>query len=133
MSHYLSRPALSWDAILDITKVEFELISDAGMYLLFRNGIKGQVLYISKRYSKANKRYLKSYDPKQASKRIIYLDTNSLCDYAMSKVLPASRFKWNDPKKFNLNKYSNNSSTGCVLEVDHIILKNYVNYIMIIL
>ena len=27
-SHYLSAPALSWDAILSVTKVEVDLISD---------------------------------------------------------------------------------------------------------
>ena len=36
----------------------------------------------------------------------------------MSKFLPTSRFKRIDPKKFGLNKYTNNSSKGCVLEVD---------------
>ena len=36
----------------------------------------------------------------------------------MSKFLPTSGFKWIDPKDFDLNKYSSNSSTGCVLEVD---------------
>ena len=27
-------------------------------------------------------------------------------------------FKWIDPKEFDLNKYTSNSSKGCVLEVD---------------
>ena len=36
----------------------------------------------------------------------------------MSKFLPRSGFKWIDPKEFTLNKYTNNSSKGCVLEVD---------------
>ena len=36
----------------------------------------------------------------------------------MCKFLPTSGFKWIDPKDFDLNKYSSNSSTGCVLEVD---------------
>ena len=40
---------------------------------------------------------MKSYDPKQESKNIIYLDTNKLYGYAMSKFLPASDFKWIDP------------------------------------
>ena len=35
----------------------------------------------------------------------------------MSKFFPASGFKWID-KKFDLNKYTSNSSKGCVLEVD---------------
>ena len=36
----------------------------------------------------------------------------------MSKFLPTSGFKWIDPKKFDLNKYTSNRSKGCVLEVD---------------
>ena len=61
---------------------------------------------------------MKSYDPKQESKHIIYLDANNLYGYAMSKFLPTSGFKWIDPKKFHLNKYTSNSLKGCVLEVD---------------
>ena len=34
-SHCFSGPTLSWDAMLAITKVELELILDAGMYLCF--------------------------------------------------------------------------------------------------
>ena len=34
------------------------------------------------------------------------------------KVLPTSRFKWIDPKEFDLNKYTNSSSKGCVFKVD---------------
>ena len=36
----------------------------------------------------------------------------------MSKFLPTSGFKWIDPKEFDLNKYTNNSSKRCLLEVD---------------
>ena len=36
----------------------------------------------------------------------------------MSKFLPRSGFKWIDPKEFDLNKYTSNSSKGCVLKVD---------------
>ena len=36
----------------------------------------------------------------------------------MFKFLPTSVFKWIDPKEFNLNKYTSNSSKGHVLEVD---------------
>ena len=36
----------------------------------------------------------------------------------MSKFLPASGFKWVDPKEFDLNTYTSNSSKGCVFEVD---------------
>ena len=34
-SHYLSTPALTWDAILIMTKVELDLISVVDVYLFF--------------------------------------------------------------------------------------------------
>ena len=34
------------------------------------------------------------------------------------KFLPTSGFKWIDPKEFDLNKYTSNSSEGCLLQVD---------------
>ena len=90
-SQGLTAPALSWDAMLNMTKVELELISDADMYLFFGKCIWGGVSYISKKHSKF-------YDPKQESKYIIYLDANNLYSYAMSKFLPTSGFKWIHPK-----------------------------------
>ena len=60
--HYLSAQALSWDVMLNITKVELELISDSGMYLLFEKSKRGSVSYICQRYSQASNKYLKSYD-----------------------------------------------------------------------
>ena len=34
------------------------------------------------------------------------------------QCLPVSGFKLVNPKEFDLNKYTNNSSKGCVLNVD---------------
>ena len=36
----------------------------------------------------------------------------------MSKFLPTSGFKRINPEEFDLNKYNNKSSKGCVLEAD---------------
>ena len=102
-SHYLSAPGLSWDAMLKMTKIKLQLISDPEMYIFFEKGTRDGISYISTRYSKANNKYFKSYDPKQESKHIIYLDVNNVYGYAMSKFLPTSGFKWIDPKEFNLN------------------------------
>ena len=54
---------------------------------------KYEIKTMNYRYSKVNNNYLKSYDPKKESKHIIYLDTNNLYGYAMSKFLPKSGFK----------------------------------------
>ena len=94
-----------------MTKVELQLISDPGMYIFFEEGTRSGVSYISNRYSKTNNKYLKSYDPKQESKHIIYLDANNLYGYAMSKFLPTSGFKWIDPKEFYLNEYKSVSQS----------------------
>ena len=109
--------------VLNMTKEELELITDPDMYIFFEKGMWGGVSYISSSYSKVNNKYLKSYDSKQESKHIIHLDTNNLYGYAMSKFLPASRFKWIDLKEFDLNKYAINNSKGCVLENDFEYLK----------
>ena len=80
--------------------------------------MRGGVSYSSNRYSKANNKNLKSYNPKQVSYYIRYLDVNNLYGYAMSKFPPTNGFKRMDPREFDLNRYASNSSKGCVLEVD---------------
>ena len=117
-SHYLSETDLSWDAMLKMTKNEPELIPEPEMFIFFEKGTSGRISYIPNKYSRANNKYLKAYDPKQESKHVIYLDTNKLYGYTMSKFLPTSGFKWIDPKVFDLNKCTSSSSKRCVLEVD---------------
>ena len=63
------------------------------MYIFFEKGTRGRISYISNRYSKANNKYLKSYDPKEESKHIIYLDANNSYYYPMSKFLPTNGLK----------------------------------------
>ena len=101
-----------------MTKIKLELISDPDLYMFFGKGMSSGVSYIANRYSKANNMYLKSYEPKEESKHVIYLDANNLYGYAISKFLPTSSFKWIDPKEFEIHKYTSNSSKGCVIEVD---------------
>ena len=51
-SHYFSSPGLSWDAILKMTGIKLELISNTDMHLFIEKGMRGGISYISKRYSK---------------------------------------------------------------------------------
>ena len=116
---YLSAPAWSCDAMLNMTKVKSELIPDPDMFIFFWKSMRVGVSYSSNGYSKANQYLLhpKSYDPKQESKHVIYLDAN-LYSYAISKFIPASGFTRIDPKKSDLIKYTSNSWRGCILKVD---------------
>ena len=79
--------------MFNMAKIHLELISDSDMYLFFEKGMRGRLYNISKRYSKANSKYLKPYDRKQESKHIIQFDANNLHGHAMSKVLPTGGFK----------------------------------------
>ena len=98
--------------MLKMTEIRLELISDIDMYLFVEKGIRGDISYIAKRFSKANNKYMQSYDDKKPSKYIINLDENNLYDWAMSQYLPYSGFKWLSLKeidKFCLNSIDENS------------------------
>ena len=84
--------------MLNMTKVELELIPDPNMCIFTEKGTRGGVSYISNRYSKVNNNYLKSHNPKQESKHNIYSGANNLYGYVMSKFLRTSGLKWTDPK-----------------------------------
>ena len=76
--HYFSSPGLSWDAVLKMTKIKLEPISDIDMYLFVEKGLRGGISYICKRFSKANNKDMKNSNPKNLSKYITYLDENNL-------------------------------------------------------
>jgi len=71
---------------------------------------------ISKRYSKANNKYMgKKFNPNEKSKFIQYLDANNLYGWAMSLPLPVSGFRWMDENDLeNWIEFSD----GCNLEVE---------------
>ena len=73
--HYFSAPGLSWDAMLKMTKVELEKISDPDKYMFFEQGMRGGVSYINKRYSKASKNV-----------NILYLDMNNYMDVQWDNI-----------------------------------------------
>ena len=52
--HYLSVPALSWESMLRMTRVQLNLVSDIDIYLLFEKDMAGHFSYIFKRYRKVN-------------------------------------------------------------------------------
>ena len=76
--HYFTSPGLSWDAMLKMTDIKLELMTDIDMFQFIEKGLRGGISYIANRYGKANNKYMKNYDPKAPSKYIMYLDANNL-------------------------------------------------------
>ena len=116
--HYFSAPGLSWDAILKMTDVKLEKISDIHQYLFIEKGRREGISYIPKRYAKANNKYMWDYDPNKQSTFITYLDKNNLYGWTMSKYLPYGKFeglKNVDELDMSINE---KSDVGYILEVD---------------
>ena len=113
-AHYFTAPGLAWDACLKITGVELELLSDIDMLLMIEEGIRGGVSMISNRYGKANNKYMgESFNEKEPSKYIQYLDANNLYGWAMSKPLPTHGFEW-----MKVDELETWELHSCILEVD---------------
>ena len=119
--HYFTSPGLSWDAMLKMTNIQLELMTDIDMFQFIEKGMRGGISYIANRYGKANNKYMKEYDEKAPSKYIMYLDANNLYGWAMSQYLPTGGFRWMTEKqinKINLAQYNEDSNKGLILEVD---------------
>ena len=111
--HYFSSPGLNWDAMLKMTGIELELISDTDMHLFIEKGMRSGISHIEC--------YMKCYGSSKESIYITYLDAKNVYGQAMSHCLPYSGFKWLNQKEtsdFCLNSISENSSIGYILEVD---------------
>ena len=119
--HYFTSPGLSWNAMLKMTDIKLELMTDIDMFQFIEKGLRGGISYIANRYGQANNKYMKEYNDKAPSKYIMYLDANNLYGWAMSQYLPTGGFRWMTQKqidKTNLATYNEDSKKGLILEVD---------------
>ena len=121
-AHYYTAPGLAWDAMLKMTKINLELLSDVDKLLMIEKGIRGGISIISNRYGKANNKYMKDFNKKELSKFLMYLDANNLYGRAMSEKLPVHSFKWMTTQEIE-NIFNNQivqvwEKTPCILEVD---------------
>ena len=108
--YYISSSSLSWDAMLKMTGIQLEKISNIDIHLFLEKGMRGGVSYISKRYSKSNE-----------NTEIIYWDKIDLYGWAMIQNLPYCGFKFLSDKEvdnFDLDSIAKNSLIGYILEVD---------------
>ena len=101
--HHVSSPGLSWDAMLKMTGINLELITDIDQHQFIEKGMRGGISIITHRYAKANNRYMKNYNPEDDTSYIMHLDANNLYGWAMIQPLPYGGFKWVSNNKTNGN------------------------------
>ena len=119
--HYFSISGLTWDAMLKMTDVKLRLIDDIDKHLFIEKGMRGGVSCITRRYCKANNKYVKDYDKSKENTYITYWDANNLYGWAMSQYLPYDNFEWMSEKEINevdFDLVSKDSKIRYILEAD---------------
>ena len=58
--HYFTPPGLSWNAVLKMTDIKLELITEMDMFLFIEKGIWGGISYITNRHGKTNNKHMKT-------------------------------------------------------------------------
>ena len=82
-AHFLSLPGLAWQACLQKSNVELELLTDYDMLLMVEKGIRGGICHAVHRYAKAKNKYMKNYYRNKESSYIQYFDENNLYGWAI--------------------------------------------------
>ena len=62
LCHYFTSPGLSWDAMLKMTDIKLELMTDIDMCQLIEKRTRGGISLTANRLGKANIKYMKKYD-----------------------------------------------------------------------
>ena len=118
-AHYYTTPGLAWDAMLKMTEIELELLTDVDMLLMVERGMRGGNSNAFCRFSQANNKYMKDFDQSQPSKVLVYLHANNLYGWAMSKPLPIGGFKWLTwDEAVEWEEIIESEGLGCFLDVD---------------
>ena len=84
--HYYISPGLSWDAMLKMTGVQLELLTDIDMVLFIEKGIRGEISQCSNRHAEAFNQYMQNFKEEKAKDEnkdkdnsfIMYYDVNNL-------------------------------------------------------
>ena len=118
-ANYLSAPALGWDALLLISGVALELISDLEILDMIERQKRGGLCFVgSKRHEEANNKYLDDYDTSKPSNYIIDLDANNLYGYTMCKHLPIGGHKFIDKPIIEVLNTSDINNKGYTVKLD---------------
>lgn len=120
-AQYYTAPGLSWDAMLKVTDVKLELLTDIDMLYFFKNNIRGGICHCSVRKAVANNKFLENYNIGKPTNFIVYLDATNLYGHSMSQPLPQGEFKWltqEEIENINFLDIDDDDEYGYVLEVD---------------
>ena len=99
-ANFLSGSRLAWQATLQKTEIELELLTNNDMLVMVQLQKVNVMQDIDTQ--KQNNKYMKNYGKIKESSYLMYLDANSLYGWAMSQKFPVDGFKW----KINILKFN---------------------------
>ena len=92
--HSFSAPNLSWEGLLNTTRIELGLLSDIDMLLFCERVIRGGINGFGAMRRKANNKYMEDFDKSQPSVFGAFFDVTSLHAGTMQQPLPCGNYKW---------------------------------------
>lgn len=121
-THYVSLPGFSFDAMLKMTGVRIELLTDIDKLLFCEKAIRGGITEVIKRKARCNNKYVsETYDERREDSYIMCFDVNSMYASVMREKLPISDYQFlrrSDIKNFDVFSVSDDSEMGYMLECD---------------
>ena len=78
-AHFISSPGRFWDALLKMTKIKLELLTDIGIQLLIEKGLRGGISIGSKKFAKVNNPQCLDSDNSKSNNWLLNLNANNLC------------------------------------------------------
>lgn len=119
--NYYTTPSLAFDAMLKVTDIEIELLTDVEKLAFIQKGIRGGLSQCSLRKAEARNVYTLE-EPVANPSYLMYFDVNNLYGEAMTKKLPISDFNWvENGGEWTTDQVMNidtDADTGYILEVD---------------
>ena len=117
--HFFSAPNLSWDAMVNTTRVDVGLLSDIDMLLFFESVIRGSINGKGElRFFRSNNRDLDVFDESKANVYGAFFDVTSFYAGTMQQTLPVDSYEWNETITLrNILVTSDDSVVGLFVEV----------------
>ena len=121
-SHY-SINSLTWEVMKKWNPVQIKILHNYKLYSAFQSMSRGGICDIgSTRYTYANNKYMKNYDPSEESSYIMHYDINSMYGHVMRTFpLPYDEFNFlsnEEIRDFNIWDYNIDSEYGYILNID---------------
>lgn len=91
-ANYITAPSLGWDALLKISGVNLELLTDINMLLFVERGFRSELSNCVHLHAKANNKFMENFVPEDENVFLFYFDIINLYGFAMEQYLPVGHF-----------------------------------------